>query len=140
MNDLGDLKDIGAPPLPEGTPEHIALLCEAYDFAQFSELETLNRLPNSVFLALRKLLEEVQVAAYGPPKTCKTCKHHKAEQYNRPWAPGYKYCQSDKIIEDGYPLIPVKPSDMLVYDYSESGGFQTGPDFGCVHWLQNDSN
>lgn len=60
---------------------------------------------------------------------CKTCKH---------WAPhldGHLLhlggrCNSDKLAEYD---TEVTASDMLIYDYSEGGGFNTGPAFGCVH-------
>lgn len=46
--------------------EHIALLCEAYDFAQFSTIEQLNQLPKPVFDALHILLAEIYRDTYEP--------------------------------------------------------------------------
>ena len=45
-------------------PEHVALMCEAYDFAQFSNVEQLNQLPVSVFNALHKVLEDLYRRTY----------------------------------------------------------------------------
>jgi hypothetical protein len=55
---------------------------------------------------------------------CKTCKW---------WKPAVvvgTYCECPKIREDWGGECG---DDELVYDYSEGGGFQTGPNFGCVH-------
>jgi hypothetical protein len=40
-------------------------------------------------------------------------------------------CVSDKIAED---LGQDDQTDMLLYDYNESGGFSVGDNFGCVHF------
>jgi hypothetical protein len=68
-------------------------------------------------------------------ETCKTCKHwmpypdkHPSNRPSKAKTGGL--CQSEKLVEDwghGY------GADMLIYEYSEGGGFWTGPDFGCVH-------
>ena len=50
-------------------PEHIALLCEAYDYAQFSSIEQLRYLPQTVFNALRTLLEETYQRTYVTPRS-----------------------------------------------------------------------
>jgi hypothetical protein len=46
------------------------------------------------------------------------------------------YCGSSKLKEPigGYEL------DSLVYSYDESGGFWTGPDFGCIHYSAKGTN
>ena len=49
-------------------PEHVALVCEAYDFAQFSNVEQLNQLPVSVFNALHKVLEDLYRRTYTQPQ------------------------------------------------------------------------
>jgi len=44
----------------------------------------------------------------------------------------FGYCQSQKIREDwGFSLQ--EKDDMLVYDYTESGAFWVGVNFGCIH-------
>lgn len=70
--------------------------------------------------------------------TCETCKHWGSGTQG-PYKiirPGYKYCFSEKLVEDDHDVPIVVPDDLLIYDYSESGGFHTGPSFGCVHWIQ----
>jgi hypothetical protein len=143
MNDIKDLTVKPAPPLPEGTFEHIALLCEAFDFAQFSTIDQLNQLPKPVFYALHTLLADTYAAAYGPKKICKTCKYWGTGDRSTepPRGPAnLKYCNSEKLDENGYQKASDITDDMLLYDYTEGGGFGTGPDFGCVHWAANDSN
>lgn len=64
--------------------------------------------------------------------TCKTCKHWKREQLptdNVRNTGGM--CRSENIREN-WSFDYYQPANM-VYDYSEGGGFWTGPDFGCVH-------
>jgi hypothetical protein len=67
---------------------------------------------------------------------CKTCKHWEPCAANPHLAPVTKgairggVCRSDKLIEDWGQDYS---ADMLVYPYSEGGGFWTGSDFGCVH-------
>lgn len=56
------------------------------------------------------------------PKHCETCKHRNEAGY----------CTNSKLNED----IGQKDGEklhMLIYDYSEGGGFWVGPTFGCVH-------
>ncbi len=69
-------------------------------------------------------------------ETCKTCKHWMphSNKYPKSHAREDKkaggLCQSEKLVDDwggGH------GADMLIYEYSEDGGFWTGPDFGCVH-------
>ena len=57
-----------APRTAGDIPEHVALVCEAYDFAQFSNVEQLNQLPVSVFNALHKVLEDLYRRTYTPPR------------------------------------------------------------------------
>ena len=57
-----------APRTAGDIPEHVALVCEAYDFAQFSNVEQLNQLPVSVFNALHKVLEDLYRRTYTPPQ------------------------------------------------------------------------
>lgn len=62
---------------------------------------------------------------------CKTCKHWRHWSDVASEQPG-RYClNADKIMESY--SREGRPVDALVYDYSEGGGFWTGPDFGCVH-------
>ena len=57
--------------------------------------------------------------------TCKTCQHRGADGY----------CNSEKLQEDmGWTNEEKK--DMLVYRYTEGGGFWVGENFGCVHHAQ----
>lgn len=43
------------------------------------------------------------------------------------------HCQSKKLDEDiGY-NNDIK-DNMLLYDYTEGGGFWVGPHFGCIHF------
>jgi hypothetical protein len=41
-------------------------------------------------------------------------------------------CTSTKLAED-FGQTDDEKSDMLIYDYSEGGGFWVGERFGCVH-------
>jgi hypothetical protein len=41
-------------------------------------------------------------------------------------------CTNEKLAESWSQSIEEK-QDMLIYDYSEGGGFWVGPKFGCVH-------
>ena len=64
---------------------------------------------------------------------CKTCKHWVpyTKKYPNSFNNSAKsggFCESEKFTEDeGY------KDDMLVYSYSEGGGFLAGPEFGCIH-------
>lgn len=67
-------------------------------------------------------------------KTCKDCKHWRAEgdmgraTYD-PIGKQGGYCFSTKLTEESpYEL------DALVYSFAEGGAFWTGPNFGCIHW------
>jgi hypothetical protein len=42
------------------------------------------------------------------------------------------YCQNKKFRE-GWAEIVAENSDMLLYEYSEGGGFWVGERFGCIH-------
>jgi hypothetical protein len=53
---------------------------------------------------------------------CKNCKFRDVSGY----------CINEKLSED-YGQTDDEKQDMLLYDYSESGGFWVGPEFGCVH-------
>ena len=53
---------------------------------------------------------------------CETCK--KRDVNGR--------CTSEKVDED-YGYSDEKKQDMLIYDYTEGGGFWVGPKFGCIH-------
>jgi hypothetical protein len=55
-------------------------------------------------------------------KNCETCKFRSNDGY----------CQNKKLAEDGSQSNEER-QDMLLYDYSEGGGFWVGPKFGCVH-------
>ena len=60
--------------------------------------------------------------------TCKTCKHWtkrtgKNERVER------GQCENEKL-DDNFGELS---SDGLSYEYYESGGIFTGPNFGCVH-------
>ena len=55
---------------------------------------------------------------------CKTCKHRDEKGY----------CGNEKISED-YGQSNKDKTDMLIYDYSEGGGFWVGQEFGCVHHI-----
>lgn len=46
---------------------------------------------------------------------------------------GYEILNGDTVTH--YPEF----RDHLVYEYSEGGSFWVGPDFGCVHWRERDS-
>jgi hypothetical protein len=54
---------------------------------------------------------------------CGTCKYRNTAGY----------CQSDKLSEDRG-QSDEKKDDMLIYDYTEGGGFWVGARFGCVHY------
>ena len=63
--------------------------------------------------------------------TCSTC---------RWWGPPahddslYRPCTKGKLLEFHEWCDAGMPSDAVRYEYSESGGFDTGRDFGCIHW------
>ena len=56
--------------------------------------------------------------------TCKSCKLRDSKS---------GYCQSDKLAEANCQNADTDKSDMLIYSYTESGGFWVGENFGCVH-------
>ena len=43
-----------------------------------------------------------------------------------------RHCTSDRLVEE-YSDNDGR-DDQLVYSYNESGGFQVGDNFGCIHW------
>jgi hypothetical protein len=53
-------------------------------------------------------------------KLCGTCKFRNERGM----------CKSEKLEE----LI----KDLLIYSYSEGGGFWVGEKFGCVHWAKKE--
>lgn len=53
---------------------------------------------------------------------CETCKYRDNDGR----------CQNEKLVEE-WGQDANKREDMLIYDYSEGGGFWVGPRFGCVH-------
>jgi hypothetical protein len=58
------------------------------------------------------------------PKTCSSCK----------WWEDSFCANWNKIKEnEGKEDSVSKNTDRLIYTYHEGGGFQTGPNFGCVH-------
>ena len=57
--------------------------------------------------------------------TCRTCKFRNADGK----------CINDKLDEDTG-QSDEKRKDMLLYEYSEGGGFFVGESFGCVHHTQ----
>lgn len=71
--------------------------------------------------------------------SCKTCKHWvrysvkypRSKEADDKMAGGI--CESEKFWEgDWYG----HPPDALVYPYDEGGEFWTGPEFGCVHFVE----
>ena len=56
---------------------------------------------------------------------CKDCKFNKSGR-----------CENEKIDED---YGQDDRSDMLIYDYSEGGGFSVGDMFGCIHFKRVDT-
>lgn len=53
---------------------------------------------------------------------CETCVHRDLRGY----------CHCEKLDEDtGY--LPEQAIDMLLYSFTEGGGFLVGPKFGCIH-------
>jgi hypothetical protein len=70
-------------------------------------------------------------------QTCKTCKHWK--RYSEAFKIEYHgihagMCGSEKFIEaDSGTKVPV--DGLRYWDYEGySAGFETGENFGCVHW------
>lgn len=55
-------------------------------------------------------------------KYCNTCRFRDAENY----------CTNSKLAEE-IGQSGQERTDMLIYDYSEGGGFTVGDKFGCVH-------
>lgn len=58
--------------------------------------------------------------------TCKTCEHRNASGN----------CECEKLAED-YGFSEEEKKDMLVYSYTEGGGFWVGDNFGCIHHTSN---
>ncbi len=72
--------------------------------------------------------------------TCKVCKYWKRdtrELYR--WSQYYGNCSSDKFqYEDpnGYDKETLEKDNLLYADYEGySADFETGEDFGCIHWV-----
>ena len=57
---------------------------------------------------------------------CKNCKHRDEKGY----------CLNEKVSEE---FGQDGRDDSLIYDYQESGGFQVGDNFGCVHFRRHDA-
>ena len=66
--------------------------------------------------------------------TCKTCKHWTRTEgdFNISYHGAHSgNCDSDKFTESD----KVRPDGLNYWDYEGySAGFETGEDFGCVHW------
>ena len=62
---------------------------------------------------------------------CKNCTYWNIEGNKK----SVGLCTSDKLSEDYY-IIGHPADDMLIYPYVEGGWFETGPNFGCVHWME----
>jgi hypothetical protein len=56
------------------------------------------------------------------PRLCETCV----------FRDGKGYCENPKLTES-YWHKKEEAMDMLIYDYTEGGGFWVGPQFGCIH-------
>lgn len=72
-----------------------------------------------------------EIIAQGPVEVtvrgaCGTCKHRDVDGR----------CRSDKLSEYEHQKDAEK-ADMLIYDYSEGGGFWVGEQFGCIHHAPN---
>jgi hypothetical protein len=69
--------------------------------------------------------------------TCKTCQFWKDSEFldvrGKPMNShsGMKQCTHPKLSAEW--ATAEEAHDMLMYDYSEGGGQNTGPDFGCIH-------
>lgn len=75
--------------------------------------------------------------------TCKTCRHWKPYLDERDDSSAKDdekaggFCHCEKLTEDHW---QGHKSDMLIYPYQEGcKAFWTGPDFGCVHHIPNDT-
>lgn len=58
---------------------------------------------------------------------CGTCKYRNDKGY----------CTNLKLNESGYHDYP-EDLDILMYSYTEGGGFYVGPMFGCVHQTERE--
>ena len=47
------------------------------------------------------------------------------------------YCKSEKL-DESFGQSEKEKKDMLIYSYSEGGGFWVGEYFGCVHHKEKD--
>ena len=56
---------------------------------------------------------------------CKDCEFNKLNR-----------CENEKIDED---YGQEDREDMLIYDYTEGGGFSVGDMFGCIHFKHKDT-
>jgi hypothetical protein len=65
---------------------------------------------------------------------CKTCAHWTdGAPYGQPEQYAVRECRCPKLQEGFYG----PEMDLLCYSYQEGGTFFTGPNFGCVHHLEN---
>lgn len=51
-----------------------------------------------------------------------------------------RHCQNEEKIGEDICWDADKNIDQLSYSYNEGGWFQTGPMFGCVHFLAASNN
>ncbi len=65
-------------------------------------------------------------------RICKNCKWRKPFPGPRSEA-GVHVCRNEKLADDRGQL-PEFRKDALLYQFSESGEFIVGEDFGCVHF------
>jgi len=69
---------------------------------------------------------------------CKDCKFVEKNRVDYPTrCTEIFYCgNEDKLFENG--CGDTSENDYLSYSYQEGGGFEVGPQFGCIHWLKNE--
>ena len=64
---------------------------------------------------------------------------HRAENLLKKELDEAMVCDSGKIQEVGvFGDYPAGRSEMLIYPYHEGGYFETGQNFGCVHFEQKE--
>lgn len=79
---------------------------------------------------LERLGASIAELEAAPELKCGTCKNWEA---NKEELTGR--CDSEKFVDANSPNASCPPDGLMYWDYeSYSCGFETGPDFACIHW------
>lgn len=71
-----------------------------------------------------------------PARTCDGCKWWHRESPHKMSPDHWGECTCKKIYEGG----GSRADDEFSYWYTEGGGFDSGPKFGCIHWEARDES